>query len=272
MCHSDESRPPAPPRQGEVGVHGDLRLTASDGNSLLAYEAHPAAPSTKAIVILPDIRGLHHYYKHLSERFAEAGFHAVAFDWFGRTADSDDRAEGFDWQTHIPQTTQPGIAADVAACIEKLRADGAESVFTVGFCFGGRNSYRQAADQPGLTGAIGFYGSVDTVGPVADQVQAPILMLLAGADHSIAPESFRRPHRRADRAWCRRRAACVRRRSALVLRPQLRRPRRGLRRRVDPRPRLHRPPLRLSRLAAVMAGFVRLYWMKVAFISHAVPR
>lgn len=190
MCHSDESRPPAPPRQGDVGAHGDLRLTAADGNSFLAYEAHPAEPSTRGIVILPDIRGLHHYYKHLAERFAEAGFHAVAFDWFGRTADSDDRAEGFDWQAHIPQTTQPGIAADVAACIDKLRADGVESVFTVGFCFGGRNSYRQAADQPGLAGAIGFYGSVDTVGPVADQVQAPILMLLAGADQSIAPESF----------------------------------------------------------------------------------
>ena len=190
MCHSDESRPPAPPRQGEVGAHGDLRLTAADGNTFLAYEAHPAEPSTRGIVILPDIRGLHHYYKHLAERFAEAGFHAVAFDWFGRTADSDDRAEGFDWQTHIPQTTPEGIAADVAACIEKLRNDGVESVFTVGFCFGGRNSYRQAADQPGIAGAIGFYGSVDNVGPVVDQVQAPILMLLAGADQSIAPESF----------------------------------------------------------------------------------
>ena len=80
MCHSDESRPPAPPRQGEVGAHGDLRLTAADGNSFLAYEAHPAESSTRGIVILPDIRGLHLYYKHLAERFAEAGFHAVAFD------------------------------------------------------------------------------------------------------------------------------------------------------------------------------------------------
>lgn len=190
MCHSDESRPPAPPRQGAVGAAGDLRLTAPDGASFLAYEAHPAEPSTRGIVILPDIRGLHEYYKQLAERFAEAGFHAVAFDWFGRTADTDDRTEGFDWQTHIPQTTQPGIAADVAACVDKLRGDGAESVFTVGFCFGGRNSFRQAADQPGLAGAIGFYGSVDNVGPVADQVQAPILMLLAGDDQSIRPESF----------------------------------------------------------------------------------
>jgi carboxymethylenebutenolidase len=190
MCHSDESRPPAPPRQVDVGQHGDLRLTAADGNSLLAYEAHPAQPSGRGIVILPDIRGLHEYYKQLALRFAEAGFHAVAFDYFGRTAQDDDRSEGFDWQAHIPLTTPETVSLDVAAGVAHLRTAGVASVFTVGFCFGGRNSFRQAADQPGLAGAIGFYGSVDAVAPVAEQVQAPILMLLAGEDQSIRPESF----------------------------------------------------------------------------------
>jgi carboxymethylenebutenolidase len=173
-----------------VGAHGPLRLTASDGNVMAAYEAHPASPSTKGIVILPDIRGLHVYYQQLALRFAEAGFHAVAFDYFGRTAEDDDRTDGFDWQTHIPQTRPETVSLDVAAGVAHLRALGATSVFTVGFCFGGRNSYRQAADQPGLAGAIGFYGNVETVAPVADQVAAPILVLLGGADTSIPPESF----------------------------------------------------------------------------------
>lgn len=190
MCHSDDSRPPAPPIQGEVGDHGPLRLISADGTSMLAYEAHPAAASDRGVVILPDIRGLHVYYQQLALRFAEAGFHAVAFDYFGRTAQDDDRSEGFEWQAHIPLTTPETVSLDVAAGVAHLRDAGVASVFTVGFCFGGRNSYRQAADQPGLAGAIGFYGSVDNVAPVADQVQAPILMLLAGDDQSIRPESF----------------------------------------------------------------------------------
>ena len=37
MCHSDESRPPAPPIVRGVGHQGNLTLTASDGNILLAY-------------------------------------------------------------------------------------------------------------------------------------------------------------------------------------------------------------------------------------------
>jgi len=190
MCHSDESRPPAPPRQGEVAGHGPLRLTASDGNTFQAYEAHPAQPSGLGVVILPDIRGLHEYYKQLTQRFAEAGFHAVAFDYFGRTADTEDRSEGFDWQTHVPLTTPEGIAADVAACVEQVRAAGATSVFTLGFCFGGGNSWRQAADQPGLAGSIGFYGRVDAAAARADAIHAPLLLLLAGEDQNIRPEQF----------------------------------------------------------------------------------
>ena len=44
------------------------------------------------------------------------------------------------------------------ACVAQLRAAGCTSIFTVGFCFGGRNSWLAAASGHGLAGAIGFYG------------------------------------------------------------------------------------------------------------------
>jgi carboxymethylenebutenolidase len=53
----------------------------------------------------------------------------------------------------------------------------------MGFCFGGGNSWRQSADQPGLTGAIGFYGNPAAPIEVLDDMKAPVLMLVAGADH-----------------------------------------------------------------------------------------
>jgi len=62
---------------------------------------------------------------------------------------------------HVAATTQDGIQADVRAAVEYLRsAEGgsARSVFTVGFCFGGRNSWLAAASGHGLAGAVGFYG------------------------------------------------------------------------------------------------------------------
>ena len=190
MCHSDASRPPAPPVMGEVASHGPLTLTASDGNVFDAYEAHPAAPSKRGIVILPDIRGLHEYYKDLAVRFAEAGFHAVAFDFYARTAGRTDRSEAFDYMPHFQQATDEGVTADATAAAAHLRAAGVDTIFTLGFCFGGSNSWRQSAAMPGLAGAIGFYGQPARPLAVEAQMRAPLLLLLGGADKSIDPADF----------------------------------------------------------------------------------
>src|SRR3954470_8321063 len=87
MCHDHDSRPPAPPRSGDVAERGTLSLTSADGTEFSAAFAAPATAAGAGVVVLPDIRGLHPYYVALTERFAEAGLPAVAFDWFGRTAE-----------------------------------------------------------------------------------------------------------------------------------------------------------------------------------------
>src|SRR4029453_2844707 len=63
MCHSDESRPPRPPVEGVAADRYDLTLTASDWASFMAYAAVPEEPSGRSVVILPDFRGLHAFYK-----------------------------------------------------------------------------------------------------------------------------------------------------------------------------------------------------------------
>ena len=56
------------------------------------------------------------------------------------------------------QTTPDGVQADTGAAVAWLRDAGCSSVFTVGFCFGGRHSWLAAASGHDLRGAIGFYG------------------------------------------------------------------------------------------------------------------
>ena len=77
MCHDHDSRPPAPPRTGDVRERGVLTLTAADGNEFSAAFAAPAEVPRVGVVILPDVRGLHPYYVALAERFAETGAAAV---------------------------------------------------------------------------------------------------------------------------------------------------------------------------------------------------
>lgn len=184
MCHGPGSRPPPPPIAGGAADGGDLVLRAADGTEFSAYAATPEAPTGIGVAILPDVRGLHEFYKDLARRFAEAGHHTVALDYFGRTAGVGDRGDDFDFAPHVEAMTPEGSAQDVRAAVEHLRSAGAKSVFTVGFCLGGRLSWAQAAEGHGLAGAVGFYG--DPAGITDDviaRMEASLLILVAGRDH-----------------------------------------------------------------------------------------
>ncbi len=172
-----------------------MELTASDGNRFRAYFASAAGRVSAGVVILPDVRGLHPYYEDLAVRFAEAGCRAVAIDYFGRTAGTARRDDTFDWKAHVEKTTAEGIARDVRAAVDRLEGPRNGSrlpIFTVGFCFGGSNSWRQSAEGHGLAGCVGFYGGrpMERVGPWIPKMKSPLLMLLAGSDRGTPATEF----------------------------------------------------------------------------------
>jgi carboxymethylenebutenolidase len=194
MCHELDSAPPIPAIAGAAVSHEDVVLDAADGNRFAAFVATPEVPTTVGVVILPDVRGLYRFYEELALRFAERGYAAVAIDYFGRTAGVAKRNDEFPYMEHVMHTTPAGVQADVAAAVEYLRspAGGSRaSIFTVGFCYGGSNSWLAAAAGHRLAGAVGFYGrpgerdgDPGPIGAVA-QMSAPILALQAGADAHI---------------------------------------------------------------------------------------
>jgi carboxymethylenebutenolidase len=188
VCFDLDSSPPIPVIRGAAVSHEDLTLEAEDGTCFAAFAATPEEAAKVGVVILPDVRGLYRFYEELALRFAERGYAAVAFDYFGRTAGAEKRDEDFEYMPHVQQTTTPTVQADVAACIAWLRGRGAQRIFTVGFCFGGRQSWLSAADQEGLAGAVGFYGRPAEATERAGELKAPILALQAGADQNITAE------------------------------------------------------------------------------------
>lgn len=198
MCYDEDARPPLPPIRGAAADAGEVTLTAADGVEVAAYAARAARDGGPGMVILPDVRGLHPFFEELALRFAEAGVHAIAVDYFSRTAGTGRRPEGFDYREHVDLTRYAALNADIAAAADYLRGPdggGAERIYTVGFCFGGRLSYLQAADGPDVDGVIGFYGwpvrkNRDLPAP-ADLVgrsRAPVLALWGDADEGITPD------------------------------------------------------------------------------------
>lgn len=197
MCFDLDSQPPIPRVSGASVDHRDLVLTADDGNMFCAYEAYAQGGGRTGVVILPDVRGIFPFYNELAQRFAEHGHDAVTIDYFGRTAGRASRPEDFPFRDHVNQTTFDGVRQDVAAAVELLRESNPERrIFTIGFCFGGSNSFQQAANGHGLAGVIGFYGVPNREWPagarsaieLAPEMTCPVLGLFGGDDPSIPPE------------------------------------------------------------------------------------
>jgi carboxymethylenebutenolidase len=199
MCHDLDSRPPIPPIAGAAVDGTRVELQSADGTRFAAFAARPEEPSGAAILILPDVRGLHPFYEELALRFAEAGIDALAIDYFGRTAGTTQRGSDFEHNPHVERTRYATLLADMRAGRDELGVrPHVRAVFSVGFCYGGRLAFLSAArPELGLSGVIGFYGvvagkgRVDLPAPVelAAEVRCPILGLFGGDDPSIPPEA-----------------------------------------------------------------------------------
>jgi carboxymethylenebutenolidase len=197
MCFADEARPPIAPMAGASIAAARTHLMSEDGTRFVAFAASASTtPSEAAMIVLPDVRGLHPYYEELAVRFAEAGIDALAIDYFGRTARTDDRSEGFAYAEHVSRTAYPSLSADVEAAAAHLRAAGPRRLITIGFCFGGRLSLlTPTLPGVGVAGAIGFYGSpvgsnrIGMPAPAdrAADNRAPVLAIFGGADEGIPP-------------------------------------------------------------------------------------
>lgn len=192
MCFDDHARPPVPLTAGTGAAGKDMRLEAADGAQVLAYLAEPGHEPEALVVILPDVRGLHQFYRELALRFAESGRRAIALDYFARTAPSDDRSDGFEYMPHVLQMAPETFALDLRGAVETVRRDAPQlPLFTVGFCYGGSLSFWSGTQGLGLAGVVGFYAGFAARGArkspleYAHLIECPVLGLFGGGDESI---------------------------------------------------------------------------------------
>ena len=198
MCFDHDSRPPIQPIAGGAIDAERITLVSEDGTRFSAFRARAAEPTGAGILILPDVRGLVPYFEELASRFAERGVHALAIDYFARTAGLAPRRAGFDFRAHVPQTRWPTLAMDIRTGVAFLDGQDGGSVtstFTTGFCMGGRLAYVSNTMGLGLAGVIGFYGfpvgaSRDVPAPVdlVGEMTAPVLAIWGGADEGITSD------------------------------------------------------------------------------------
>ena len=162
-----------------------------NGDSYRGYLSHPRSGSGPGLIVIQEYWGLVGHIKHVTDRFAAAGFNALAPDLYkGQTAEEPDEAGKMMMALSISEAEQ------ILRCaVKQLLSDSAtnsKNVGVIGFCMGGQLALFAAATNPDeVGGVVDFYGIHPNVLPPFEQMKAPVLGLFAQRDTYTPPEAVR---------------------------------------------------------------------------------
>ncbi|MBW4657523.1 MAG: dienelactone hydrolase family protein [Drouetiella hepatica Uher 2000/2452] len=137
--------------------NGDLQISA--------YLAEPIATSTfPAIIVLQEIFGVNAHIRDVVERFAKAGYVAIAPALYQRLAPGYE--SGYDPEAikqgriYKDQTRADELISDIQSTVDYLYTlpSVTGAIGCIGFCFGGHVAYL-AATLPGIKATASFYGA-----------------------------------------------------------------------------------------------------------------
>lgn len=144
---------------------------SSSAGQAQGYLARPGQEKV-GVIVLQEWWGLVPHIQDVAERFAAAGFVALAPDLYhGKsTVDAEEAShlmKGLDWAR---------AAQEIAGAAQHLRSqEGCTRVAVVGFCMGGALTVI-AASQPGIDAYAAFYGFPPAGAVKLDQIRVPGLL------------------------------------------------------------------------------------------------
>ena len=134
-----------------------IEFKRPDASTCRGYLAS-AGPACPGVVVIQEWWGLNDQICGIADRFARAGFNALAPDLFkGRVAQDPDEASHLMNGLDFPGATHQ----DIRGAVDHLRNVGGKSggkVAVMGFCMGGALTIAAAVHVPNLSAGVCFYG------------------------------------------------------------------------------------------------------------------
>ncbi|CAN5487371.1 dienelactone hydrolase family protein [soil metagenome] len=169
-------------------------IDAGEGKHFGAYVSLPDAPNGRAVIVVQEIFGVTPPIREVADRYARAGYLAVAPDLFWRVEpglslshSKEDMARAFE----VLETFSETLAVqDLGKTIEHAKAQpGIDSVALIGMCLGGKLAYLAASKLP-VGAAIAFYG-VGIEKNLADAagIDKPLQMYFGAKDKYVSPQA-----------------------------------------------------------------------------------
>ncbi|MBE9179079.1 alpha/beta fold hydrolase [Oculatella sp. LEGE 06141] len=153
----------------------------------IGYLAIPSSGSGPGVVVLQEWWGLVPHIESLADRFAEAGYVALAPDLYnGTTTTAPDEAQRLLMTLNIEQT-----ARDLQAAADFLlnhEAVNGGRIGIVGFCMGGQLALLAATVSQSYGAVVDFYGIHPNVTLDFDKLKVPVLGIFGEKDSSVPPD------------------------------------------------------------------------------------
>jgi len=132
---------------------------ASNGGTADGYLAVPSSGSGPGVIVVQEWWGLVGHIKSVADRFAQAGFVALAPDFYHGTATTEpDDAMRLMMGLAMDQASKD--LAGAAAYLSGLDAVEGPGIGAVGFCMGGSLALWSATVAENIQAAVGFYPAV----------------------------------------------------------------------------------------------------------------
>jgi carboxymethylenebutenolidase len=179
-----------------------VKVEVSGGTPVNTFVVYPERrDKAPVVVVIQEIFGLSDWIRGVADQLAAEGFIAVAPDLLSGHGANGGGTEAYPTRDDVTKAVmslpQPEMTARLNAVREyglRLPAANGKSA-TVGFCFGGSQSFAYAVLQPGLNAAVVYYGTAPsepggaqgsfTPAASLSQIKAPVLGLYGGADARI---------------------------------------------------------------------------------------
>jgi carboxymethylenebutenolidase len=164
----------------------------SNGHTCQGHLAVPQSGSGPAVVVIQEWWGLVPHIEDVADRFAAAGFLALAPDLYhGKTTKSPDDAAKL-----LMEMDADRAEREIASAGEYLlgRPECSSKTYgVVGFCMGGGLAQYTATKEDGKVGAaVSFYGGFRQVPFEWDNLTAPLLFICGENDKRVTAEGRER--------------------------------------------------------------------------------
>ena len=167
---------------------GEMIEFEANGHTTCGYLSVPKSGTGPGLIVIQEWWGLVDHIKDVVDRFAQAGFVALAPDMFhGESTTHPDDAGRMMMALDIEHAAEDLVsAADYLCSLEVTKGD---EIGVLGFCMGGQLAVYTATKHDRIGAAVNFYGIHPNVTPDFGTLNCPVLCHFGKTDGFVNEEA-----------------------------------------------------------------------------------